>query len=203
MKRYLFVILFIFILCIDSIAQQQLKTAAGASSDTDNTTIDCRNKGNNSTEDEDDGYIKRKKKQKKSDVIAWHLSDEYLGFTDTIAVDTAIVNFQNNDPVLRYGIENSYNGNLGSPIQSKIYFDNKENKTDYLFSKNYDLYTITPAEIKFYNTKTPFSLLTELSRRRLFERTFYFQCKQKSEFRASCQLHLCKRNLFQSGEQIV
>lgn len=160
MKRYLFVILFIFILCIDSIAQQKLKTAAGVSSDTDNTTIDFRNKENNSTEDEDDGYIKRKKKQKKSDVIAWHLSDEYLGFTDTIAVDTAIVNFQNNDPVLRYGIENSYNGNLGSPIQSKIYFDNKENKTDYLFSKNYDLYTITPAEIKFYNTKTPFSLLT-------------------------------------------
>ncbi len=145
-------------------AQQRFKTnsAAGASS-AESTTIDFRNQtsdNESSKSDNDDDYIKRKKKQKASDVKAWHFTDEYLGFVDTIAVDTAIVNFQNNDPVLRYGIENSYNGNLGSPIQSKIYFDHDLYKTDYLFSRSYDLYTVSPSDVRFYNTKTPFSLLT-------------------------------------------
>ncbi len=148
----------------EGFAQQRLKTnsAAGANS-SESTTIDFRNQtsDNESTKsDNDDDYIKRKKKHKPSDVKAWHFTDEYLGFVDSIAVDTAIVNFQNNDPVLRYGIENSYNGNLGSPIQSKVYFDHKHYKTDYLFSRSYDLYTVSPSDVRFYNTKTPFSLLT-------------------------------------------
>lgn len=162
MKKSIFIIGLIFIVCGNSFAQKRIKSNPNSSANTESTTIDFRNQDNNSESknNDDDDYIKRKKKQKKSDVISWHLTDEYLGFTDTIAVDTAIINFQNNDPVLRFGIENSYNGNLGSPIQSKIYFDNNKNKTDYLFSKSYDLYTITPSDVKFYNTKTPFSLLT-------------------------------------------
>ena len=57
-----------------------------------------------------------------ADVRTWRI-DERLGVADSCAVDTAIVSYQDNQPINRYSIANSWNGNLGSPLQSKIYFD--------------------------------------------------------------------------------
>lgn len=61
-----------------------------------------------------------------------------------------------------YSIANAYNGNMGSPAQSKIFFDRTQ-KTNFLFSTPYDPYAYSVSDLQFYDTKTPYSNLTYLS----------------------------------------
>ncbi|MDR0830306.1 MAG: putative porin [Prevotellaceae bacterium] len=98
--------------------------------------------------------------QKKTtiDVRSWQIDDRY-GIADTCGVDTVITSFQDNNPVDNYSIANSWNGNLGSPLQSKIFFDRTE-KTDFLFSRPYDAYAVTAQDVRFFDTKSPYANLT-------------------------------------------
>ena len=88
--------------------------------------------------------------------------DERFGVADSVAVDTIPADFQEKNQINSYSIANAYNGNLGSPLQSKIFFD-RTKKTDFLFSTPYDAYVYAPSDFYFYNTKTPYSNLTYLS----------------------------------------
>ena len=82
--------------------------------------------------------------------------DQHLGTADTCAVDTAISGYQDNNPVYRYSIANSWTGNLGSPVESKIFFD-RTRKTRFISSNPYDAYTINVGDVRFFNTKTPYA----------------------------------------------
>jgi len=90
-------------------------------------------------------------------VKTWKISDRFA-VVDTIPVDTMHVNYQDANLIDRFSIANSYNGNLGSPIQSKLYFDRPAN-TDFIFSNAYFPYMMNIGSATFYNTKTPFSNL--------------------------------------------
>ena len=90
-------------------------------------------------------------------VKTWHISDRFA-VADTIPVDTVHLNYQDANPMDRLSISNSYNGNLGSPIQSKLYFSRPAN-TDFMFSNAYSPYITNVESATFYNTKTPFSNL--------------------------------------------
>jgi hypothetical protein len=95
------------------------------------------------------------------DVRAWTI-DQRLGVVDSVEVDSIPANFPFQDPVSRYSIANAYNGTLGSPLQSKIFFD-RTRKSDFLFAAPYDAYSWSPSDFRFYNTKTPYSNITYLS----------------------------------------
>ena len=88
-------------------------------------------------------------------VKTWHVSDRFA-VVDSIPVDTMHINYQDANPIDRLSIANSYNGNLGSPIQSKLYF-NRPGNTDFIFSNAYSPYMMNMQTATFYNTKTPFS----------------------------------------------
>jgi len=88
-------------------------------------------------------------------VKTWQISDR-LAMADSIPVDTIHQNYQISNPIDRFSIANSFNGNLGSPIQSKLYFDRPEN-TDFIFSNAYFPYLMNVKSATFYNTKTPYS----------------------------------------------
>lgn len=90
-------------------------------------------------------------------VKTWKVSDKFSA-VDSIPVDTAHINFQDFNLIDKFSISNSYNGNLGSPIQSKLYFDRPENN-GFLFSNAYYPYITQIESATFYNTKTPFSSL--------------------------------------------
>lgn len=94
-------------------------------------------------------------------VKSWKMSDLFSA-VDSVRVDTAHLNFQDNNLIDRFSIANSYNGNLGSPIQSKIYFDRPENN-GFIFSNAYYPYISQIETVTFYNTKTPFSNLRYLT----------------------------------------
>jgi len=90
-------------------------------------------------------------------VKTWKISERFA-IVDSIQVDTMHVNYQDANLIDRFSIANSYNGNLGSPIQSKLYFDRPEN-TDFIFSNAYFPYLMNIGSTTFYTTKTPFSNL--------------------------------------------
>jgi len=87
----------------------------------------------------------------------WRIVDMF-GTVDTITIDTLHLNFQHKNYIDNFSIANSYNGNLGSPIQSKVYSDRPLN-SGFLFADPYYPYLHTIASHRFYNTKTPFSTL--------------------------------------------
>lgn len=87
----------------------------------------------------------------------WKITDSFA-VADSVPVDTVPLNYQISNPIDRFSIANSYNGNLGSPIQSKLYFD-RPASTDFIFSNAYFPYVMNIQNATFYNTKTPFSNL--------------------------------------------
>ena len=91
-------------------------------------------------------------------VKSWKISDRFAT-ADSIPVDTVHLNYQVANPIDRFSIANSYNGNLGSPIQSKLYFDRPAGNKDFIFSNAYYPYMLNVNSATFYNTKTPFSYL--------------------------------------------
>lgn len=87
----------------------------------------------------------------------WKIVDMF-GTVDTIATDTVHLNFQHKNYIDNFSIANSYNGNLGSPIQSKIFAD-RPVSSGFIFAEPYYPYLQTINSTRFYNTKTPFSTL--------------------------------------------
>ena len=94
----------------------------------------------------------------KTDIKVWTIDGRY-GEADTVSIDSIIVNYQDNNPVNNFSIANSWNGNLGSPLESKIFFNRRNNANENMFARAYAPYTILPEDVRFFNTKTPFSNL--------------------------------------------
>lgn len=109
---------------------------------------------------------KTQSESEKSNYVSPHVTaktiDERFGMADSITVDTIPGNFPDKNILDAYSIANAYNGNMGSPVQSKIFFDRTQ-KTNFLFSTPYDPYVYAISDLPFYNTKTPYSNITYLS----------------------------------------
>ena len=91
-------------------------------------------------------------------VNTWRLTEIPIT-ADSIPIDTNYLNYPKQSPHHRYSIANAYNGNMLSPLQSKVFFDRTQ-KTDFLFSRAYDAYVLTPLDITYYNTTVPYSNIT-------------------------------------------
>lgn len=98
-----------------------------------------------------------KDKTVKTVIRAWQLSP-VSALPDTLehAVDTACLNYPMHDVLNDYSISNSWNGNIVSPVLSRVYFARQE-KIDDIFAANYQPYIITPGDIRYYNTTIPYS----------------------------------------------
>lgn len=112
----------------------------------------------------------------------WHMPNDF-GIADTLAIDTAEANFPMRDVLNDNSIAWAYNGNLISPLQSKIYFDRSGNgmlgstgtsgdawlkggmaqlprvrrKVDFLFAQPYEPYILTAQDVRFYRTTVAYS----------------------------------------------
>ncbi|VBB46094.1 conserved exported hypothetical protein [uncultured Paludibacter sp.] len=88
----------------------------------------------------------------------WRIS-ELLATPDTIPADTAYLNYQDHNQIDTFSIANSFNANLGSPLQSKIYFKRPEG-SDFIFDDAYSPYIMDLNSATFYDVKFPFTNLT-------------------------------------------
>lgn len=99
-----------------------------------------------------------KKDSVSTEIKVWNI-DEIYGVADTIVVDTLVTSYQDNQPINNYTIAPSWNGNLGSLVQSKIFFDRNRDMYDNMFAESYAPYTVSPGRVTYYDTKIPFSQL--------------------------------------------
>ena len=85
--------------------------------------------------------------------------DPTLGDIIPVDTDTAVYNFQN----LHFtdGMNGEYNhlGNMGSPRQSRIFF-NRKSDGQFLFTDALDFFLTTPEEFRYTDTKSPWSNIT-------------------------------------------
>ena len=115
-----------------------------------------------------------KKDTVKRDIRVWTVDDIY-GVADTVVIDSLITSYQDNQPINNYSIANSWNGNLGSPLESKIYFDRKVSSREDMFERAYAPYLIKPSDVRYYDTKQPFSQMVYRSAFPLQNEEDYFK----------------------------
>ncbi len=90
-------------------------------------------------------------------IHAWKLND-FLTEKYDVEIDTMINNFQISNPVFRNNISSTFLGNPGLAARSN-FFPERLNSSDFIFVDPFRFYLRHPAEIKYYNTRRPFSLI--------------------------------------------
>ncbi len=96
-----------------------------------------------------------KEKAVKTIIKSWQLPSPIYQ-ADTVPVDTSFLNLPMRDYNNDYSISNSWNGNMISPIQSRIYF-RRLHTIDDIFAQQYQPYILNSSNIRFYNTTVPYS----------------------------------------------
>lgn len=87
---------------------------------------------------------------------AWQL-DSWTGIADTlVGIDSSYMHLPMRSLLHDYSISNLGNSNIVSPIQSRVYF-NRRKTVDFIFADAYTPFIITPQQVKYYHTTTPYS----------------------------------------------
>ena len=92
-----------------------------------------------------------------SRINAFRLTE--LGERYAVPMDTNRLNTANSMLMEGQSIAIAHTGNIGSPSQSRIFSERKEER-DFIFADVYDPYIITPQNGYFYDTKIPYSHVT-------------------------------------------
>lgn len=88
-------------------------------------------------------------------IRTWQI-DGLTTLADTVSLDTTYLNLPMKGVLNDFSISNVWNGNTVSPVQSRLWFKNVK-KVDDVFGQQYQPYTITPQDVRFFNTTTPYS----------------------------------------------
>ncbi|NDW17309.1 hypothetical protein D0T53_00075 [Dysgonomonas sp. 216] len=88
-------------------------------------------------------------------MYGWYLNP-YSGDRTIVNVDSTLVDFHQTSLIDGQGIAVGYLGNMGSPMQSKLFFERKD-QSIFPFLDAFDYYYKTPEEHMFLNTKVPYS----------------------------------------------
>jgi hypothetical protein len=87
----------------------------------------------------------------------WYL-DGFGAFKDSIKLDTLQNYYHLYHPVFKNTVTASYVGNYATPYLDNNFFNRKSNM-DFYFLQTREAYLLTPQSVKYYNTRTPYTLL--------------------------------------------
>jgi len=73
-------------------------------------------------------------------------------------LDTALTFYHVYQPIFQKSISNTFTGNNGGAYISNDFFQRKYN-SDFYFARSFDAYWLTPSQINYFNTTTPYSML--------------------------------------------
>lgn len=116
------------------------------------------NRSQNGEDDEEGQQNAELKKLKIPSVIKTWTIHNQGSFIKPSVVDTSLWFFHNFMPFNLESISNISTGNNGGAYLSNDFFKRKYN-SDFYFAQLYNAYWLTPEQINYYNTTTPFSLL--------------------------------------------
>lgn len=101
---------------------------------------------------------KKKDKPKIPSIIkTWSIADQGA-LIRTSELDTALAFYHNYLPFNQTSISNTFTGNNGGAYISNDFFKRTYN-SDFYFTRSFDAYFLTPAQIQYFNTTTPYSML--------------------------------------------
>ncbi len=89
---------------------------------------------------------------------SWRLLDDFT-LVDSIPIDTITAGFQNYNPIFKKSYSNIYLGNIGSAYMSNLMSD-KGGFNEFIFLNNLREYFTQPQDLKFYDSKVPYTNLT-------------------------------------------
>lgn len=108
---------------------------------------------NKPSDDEDD----LKKPKIPSVIKSWEVHDQG-SLIQKSELDTSLVFFHNFMAFNQKSISSTFTGNNGGAYLSNDFFK-REFNSDFYFTRSFDAYWLTPSQIKYFNTTTPYSLL--------------------------------------------
>ncbi|MBN2773838.1 MAG: putative porin [Prolixibacteraceae bacterium] len=106
---------------------------------------------------DEDTEEQEEKTEIKSQIRVWELQG-FGAFKHIIEIDTMQEGIQIFNPIYKNAITNTYTGNYGGAYENNNFFARNYN-TDFLLFQTHDAYLLTPKNIIFYNTTTPYTLL--------------------------------------------
>jgi len=99
----------------------------------------------------------KKKKKIPSVIKVWKVSNQGALISPS-ELDTTLWFFHNYLPYNQISISNTSTGNNGGAYLSNDFFKRTPN-SDFYFARSFDAYMISPSQIKYFNTTTPYSVL--------------------------------------------
>lgn len=143
MSKTLYCLLFLFCLSLNITVSGQQKLS--------------QSNGSSETSEHGHDHEHDKEKQKKSRIKVWKLKGNGA-LVDSTKLDT-LQHYQHiYNPAFKDAVSVTYLGNYGCPAMNNNFFK-RENKTNFFFFNSRQDYIITPGEIEYLNTTTPYTRL--------------------------------------------
>ena len=150
-KKYIYIVIAAVLIVFQSNAQIR-QGGSGAN----------RQNGSERSSDSDSESASRKNKvpakpKIPSHIKTWEVHEQGTRIEKT-ELDTTLTFYHVYQPIYQKSISNTFTGNNGGAYISNDFFKRKYN-SDFYFARSFDAYWLTPSQINYFNTTTPFSLL--------------------------------------------
>lgn len=150
-KKYIYIIIAAVLLVsqVDAQVRQGVsnmnrQNSSGANSGSDSETSSKRNKT-------------PQKPKVPSHIKTWEIHDQG-SLIEKNDLDTTLTFYHVYQPIYQKSISNTFTGNNGGAYISNDFF-NRTYSSDFYFTRSFDAYWLTPSQIRYFNTTTPYSLL--------------------------------------------
>lgn len=151
LRKYIYIIIAAVLIVIQSNAQSR----PGGSSQN-------RQSGSEMNSDSDSESSSKKNKapvkpKVPSIIKSWEILEQGSLIKKT-EVDTTLTFYHIYQPIYKKSISNTFTGNNGGAALSNDFFGRRYN-SDFYFARSFDAYWLTPSQIRYFNTTTPYSFL--------------------------------------------
>ena len=155
-RKYIYIVIAAFMVILQ--ANAQLRPGGSSLNRQRNSSQTSRGTDSEGTGEEEQKKDQEKDKKKiPSRIKTWSLQD--LGSTiKTTELDTTLWFYHNYLPFNQLSISNTFTGNNGGAYLSNDFFK-RTSISDFYFARSFDAYLLSPSEISYFNTTTPYSLL--------------------------------------------
>jgi hypothetical protein len=151
LKKYIYIIIAAVLLVSQANAQirqgasnMNRQNNSGVKSGSDSETSSKRNKT-------------PEKPKVPSHIKTWEIHEQGA-LIEKKDLDTTLTFFHVYQPIYQKSISNTFTGNNGGAYISNDFF-NRTSSSDFYFTRSFDAYWLTPSQIRYFNTTTPYSLL--------------------------------------------
>lgn len=151
LKKYIYIVFAALLMVVQ--AQSQIRTG-GSDMNRQNGSPMNRGENINKSSEEEENI---KKPKIPSVIKSWEVRDEG-SLIQKSELDTSLVFFHNFMAFNKKNISSTFTGNNGGAYLSNDFFQ-REFNSDFYFARSFDAYWLTPSQIKYFNTTTPYSLL--------------------------------------------